>query len=311
MAGETGAEGLEAGGARTLAARLGHPPHSKLLIVHADDFGEWQAVNAATKSALESGSVNSASLMVPCPWFPEAAAYARAHPEADLGLHLTLTSERTAYRWGPINRRTAAPTLLDKEGYFHRSPSAFPPQLDVREVEAEVRAQIEHALAAGVRPTHLDSHQGALYSTKALFGVLLELGGEYGIPVMVSRRNGQGGDWLGAGDLPAHAVLVNRISISPGLPPDQWADYYLRALKAIPPGLTQMVVHLAYANDETRAGTAERETWGASWRERDFDFVTSDAFRQVLREQDIKLVTWREVGRALGVKPGKVSHPGR
>ena len=130
---------------QSMIRRLGYPEGSKLLIVHGDDFGEWHGVNTATIEALQQGALTSASMMVPCPWFPEAAAFARIHPGADLGLHLTLTSERTAYRWGPVAIGYAPRTLLDKEGYFHAAPSRFPADLNAREVETEIRAQIERA----------------------------------------------------------------------------------------------------------------------------------------------------------------------
>jgi predicted glycoside hydrolase/deacetylase ChbG (UPF0249 family) len=307
---ETGSTGHGSAG---LSARLGYAAADRLLIVHGDDFGEWHAVNTATIEALGSGSLSSASLMVPCPWFPEAAAYARAHPDADLGLHLTLTSERVTSRWGPVIRTSSVPTLLDAFGYFHRSPSALLPQVEVREAEAELRAQIEHALASGVRPTHLDSHQGTLYSTRPLFETLLKLGREYGIPVMVSRTPGHGAERLAEIEhLPSHAVVVDRISIRPGTSPSRWSATYLEALRKTRPGvLTQMVVHLGHASEEMRAATAERETWGADWRKRDYDFVTSEGFRQLLRGLDIKLVTWREVGRALGLgTPASDTSPG-
>src|SRR2546429_3876732 len=85
---------------QALADHLGYAPGTKLIIVHADDLGETHAVNAAAIKSLEAGSVNSASLMVPCPWFPEIADYAKSHPNADFGLHLTLTSERVYYQIG-------------------------------------------------------------------------------------------------------------------------------------------------------------------------------------------------------------------
>src|SRR5262249_56314751 len=97
---------------KSLQEKLGYPRDAKLLIVHADDLGVTHSVNAASVHALESGGINSASLMVPCPWFPEIADYAKMHSSADFGLHLTLTSERVFYRWGPAAPRDQVPSLV-------------------------------------------------------------------------------------------------------------------------------------------------------------------------------------------------------
>src|SRR6266550_7083617 len=101
---------------KNIAERLGHPADSKLLIVHADDLAVAHSVNSASFDALEKNAVTSASILVPCPWLTEVAEYAKAHPEADLGLHLALTSEWKTYRWGPVESKDKVPTLLDPSG---------------------------------------------------------------------------------------------------------------------------------------------------------------------------------------------------
>jgi predicted glycoside hydrolase/deacetylase ChbG (UPF0249 family) len=288
--------------AQTLADRLGYPPGTKLIIVHADDLGETHAVNAATIKALESGTINSASLMAPCPWFPEIADYAKSHPQADFGLHLTLTAERVFYRWGPVASAHSVPSLIDQNGYFHHDWEQNEP-VNAKEVEIELRAQVERALAMGVRPTHLDSHQYRLImSGKELFEVMLRVAHRYNLPVFVAR------DWfpdhpylpasLGANDI----VLDHTVTIEAEIPPEKWADFYLTALKNLQPGVTEFVIHPGYDDEELRAATRERSTWGAAWRQRDYDFFTSQQFRQILAQQHIQLITWRELARAAARK---------
>jgi hypothetical protein len=284
---------------RSLAERLGYPADAKLLIVHADDLGMAHSVNAATIKGFESGLVNSGSIMVPCPWFSEIAAYARANPQTDLGLHLTLTSEWTSFRWGPVTSKDRVSSLLDKNGYFHLTESEAAAKADPKEVELEIRAQIERARAFGIQPTHLDSHMGTLYQNKALFEVFLKVARDYKLPVRVAKA------WLGQADaLPSTLnpddVLIDRtLEINPAVAPSDWANFYTAAIKKLEPGVTEIVVHLAYDDAEMRGATFDHPDWGAGWRQRDLDFFTSDAFRQLLREQQIKLITWRELGKLL------------
>jgi predicted glycoside hydrolase/deacetylase ChbG (UPF0249 family) len=288
--------------AQTLADRLGYPPGTKLIIVHADDLGETHAVNAAAIKALQGGTINSASLMVSCPWFPEMADYAKSHPDGDLGLHLTLTSERVYYRWGPVAPADKVPSLVDENGYFHHDWD-HKPHIDPKDVEVELRAQIERALAMGVRPTHLDSHQYRLIMNgKELFDVMVRVAHDYKLPVFVTR------DWfaehpylqasLGADDI----VLDHTVTIDPGVPPEKWAEFYLTALKNLKPGVTEFVIHPGFDDEELRAATRERSTWGSAWRQRDYDFFTSDQFRETLAREHIKLITWRELARAAAPK---------
>jgi len=282
----------------TLAERLGFSRDTRLLIVHADDVGMTHSVNAATIAALDAGLVNSASIMVPCPWFPEIADYAKSHPQIDVGLHLTLTSERVYYRWGPVAPRDKVPTLVDENGYFHLDwkPST---RIDPKEAELELHAQIDRAYSMGIRPTHLDSHQYRLLQTgKELFLAFLRVAHDYKLPAFVARDWFAETPYLESSLSPSDIVIDHTVTISPSVPPEKWNEFYKTALKNLQPGVTEFVIHLAFANDEMKAATRERDTWGAAWRQRDYDFFTSPDFRQLLREENIQLITWRELTRA-------------
>jgi predicted glycoside hydrolase/deacetylase ChbG (UPF0249 family) len=282
---------------RSLAERLGYPADAKLLIVHADDLGMSHSVNAATLKAFATGLVNSGSIMVPCPWLSEIAAYARANPQADLGLHLTLTSEWTHFRWGPVTPRDRVASLLDKDGYFRLTESEAAKLADPKEVEMEIRAQIEKARAMGIVPTHLDSHMGTLYQNKALFDVFLRVAREYKLPVRVAKEWAGRADYL-TSSLIANDVFIDRVlDVNPSVAPQDWARFYSDAIRNLKPGVTEVVIHLAYDDGEMRGATFDHPDWGAAWRQRDFDFFTSDAFRKLLEENKIKLITWRELGK--------------
>jgi predicted glycoside hydrolase/deacetylase ChbG (UPF0249 family) len=284
--------------AKSLAERLGYARDAKLVIVHADDLGMTHSVNAASIKALETGLVTSASIMVPCPWFPEMAEYARAHPDRDLGLHLTLTSERVFYRWGPVAPRDKVPSLVDSNGYFHLNWTETT-HIDAREVELELRAQMERAMAMGVRPTHLDSHQYRLFENgKEIFQSVLRVAHEYKLPVFMVRDWFAGRPYLESSMSPDDLVVDHTVTIESGVPPEKWVDFYTMALKNLQPGVTVFIIHLAFDDEEMRAATRERDTWGAAWRQRDFNFFTSEEFRALVRQQGIKLVTWRELARA-------------
>src|ERR1700687_3217665 len=105
--------------APTAQQRLGYPASARLLVIHADDLGMNHSVNRATFEALENGWITSASILVPCPWFPEVARLAKQHPEADLGIHLALTSEWTDLRWGPVGGGGGGRRLVDAPGALH------------------------------------------------------------------------------------------------------------------------------------------------------------------------------------------------
>src|SRR5690606_22315850 len=148
---------------KTYAERLGWGPDDRVVIFHSDDAGMSHAANLGTIRAIEEGVVTSASIMMPCPWVPEFAQYVLENPDVDAGLHLTMNSEWDLYRWGPVAGK-AVPSLMDAHGYLSDGVREFAERATPDDVEAEIRAQIEHAESMGIKPTHIDTHMGALYA---------------------------------------------------------------------------------------------------------------------------------------------------
>jgi predicted glycoside hydrolase/deacetylase ChbG (UPF0249 family) len=284
---------------KTLLKRLGYPADAKLLIVHADDLGMAHSINMASIKGLESGLVSSASIMMPCSWVPEIAAYARAHPDADLGLHLTLTSEWSLYRWGSVLARERVPSLFDSSGYLYPTEADAAAHIDPKEAEAEIRAQIARARALGIQPTHLDSHMGTLYQTQALFETLFRVARDNKLLIRVSKEWLTRAPFLPSLLSPDDVVMNTVISIGPEVTADGWSKYYSEEIKNLQPGITEMIVHLAYDDEEMRGVAFNHPAWGSAWRQRDFEFVTSEAFRKLLQENNVKLVTWREVSKRM------------
>ena len=170
---------------------------------------------------------------------------------------------------------------------------------DPKEVELEITAQIERAKALGIQPTHLDSHMGTLYQNKALFEVFLRVARNNKLPVRIAKTWFARTDFLPS-TLKADDVYIDRIlDINTTVAPKDWAKFYADAIKNLEPGVTEIVVHLAYDDAEMRGATFNHPDWGAAWRQRDFDFFTSDAFRKLLQENQIKLITWRELGKLI------------
>ena len=146
------------------------------------------AANAATIDALENGLMTSATIMVPCPWFPEIADYAKAHPSADFGLHLTHTAEWKGLKWGPVASKSEVPGLVDPQGYLWPDVPAVYKNATPEQAYIEARAQIKKALAAGVDVTHLDSHMGALQYNDAYFQVYRRLAKEFDLPLRMGPQ---------------------------------------------------------------------------------------------------------------------------
>ncbi len=169
----------------TWGEKLGYPAGKRVLILHADDIGMCYEANLAAKAYLTDEHIQSAALMVPCPWYNEMADWYKQHPDYDLGLHLAMNSEWKWYRWGPVAGRKVVPGMVDPDGFLWRGVIETARHAKPEEVEAEIRAQVDRALAKGTRPGHIDTHMGTLYARIEFTKAYLKVAEEYRIPAMV------------------------------------------------------------------------------------------------------------------------------
>ncbi|HUA15431.1 MAG TPA: polysaccharide deacetylase family protein [Verrucomicrobiae bacterium] len=279
---------------KNVAERLGYPAGSKLLILHADDLAVAHSEDAASFDALDRGAVTSASIMVPCAWLTEVADYAKAHPDADLGLHLTLSSEWKTDRWGPVASKEKVPTLLDPSGYLWPETEPAAQHIKAQEAEVEIRAQVERALAMGIHPTHLDSHMGVLFARPDLFGVYVKVAHEYKLPFLAVRTPDAPPAML-AQLSDKDVVLDSVVVANPSIAASDWPDFYRNVIRNLKPGLTEIIVHLGHDDAELQAVTVDHPNYGAAWRQRDYDAVTSADFKKALEENHIILIQWKDL----------------
>jgi len=265
----------------SLAERLGHPPDARLLIVNCDDLGSSRSANVAVYEALRDGIATSATLMVPCPWARDAAAMYRGE---DVGVHLTLTSEWTNYRWGPI---THSPSLLDGDGGFPRTVEDVWDHADLDEVRKECRAQVERAIYWGFDVSHLDSHMGTSQLRPAFFDAYLETAVDFNLPLRMA---------------PAAAERLfgfpyRRLAEQEGIVfPDHFVYTSVgsrakitQTVAALAPGVTEIYVHPAVDSDELRASHPDWEN-----RVDDHALVTSDpTLAELIAEAGATLLGYR------------------
>ncbi len=288
---------------KTVQERLGYPATARLLIIHADDFGMNHSVNRATIAALENHWITSASILVLCPWFPEAAHWAKQHQDADLGVHQALNSEWTGLRWGPLSSKDKVASLLDPDGYLPLDTPEVWKNAKPAEAEVELRSQIDKATAAGVHLTHLDSHMGALFGTADLFRLHQKMGYTYKLPVLEALEGDHGPQ--GATVAPEEGLVQKVIEINPGIDAKDWTSWYEKQLAPLAPGVYQVIVHLAYDDDEMRGATWDHPDWGAAWRQHDLDMVKSAEFQKFLKDQGFVLMGWKDLAKALPANYGK------
>lgn len=280
--------------------KLGFAPDDRVIVLHADDIGMCQSTISAYHDLVDFGLMSSAAVMVPCPWFPSVADYCRQHPQADIGVHLTVTCEWDVYRWGAVSTADPDSGLLDAEGYLHRTSAATQAHAQVSAVAAEITAQINRAQTAGIDPTHIDTHMGTLVHPRFV-GLYMQAARDHRLPLMSFRWDAerlQQSRGLSADDAQALAQAIQQMEdqgvplldhiIGMPLSGEKPVELALNVLSQVAPGLTHFIFHPAQDTPELRAIAPD---WAA--RVADYELFTSEKVRTFIREQGIHVIGYR------------------
>ncbi len=267
---------------------LGYPADARLLILNADDFGMCHSINTAIIRTLQEGLVRSTTLMVPCPWALHARRFLTDHPEIPFGIHLTVISDPDDYRWGPVTCLEKVSSLVDEAGYFYNFENmpVLLAKARLDHLEVEFRAQIETVLSAGFSPTHLDWHALRFGDRTDIIDLMIRLAKEYGLALRVIERPFI--EKLQSQGLPTiDQNFVDSYGIDPRIKP----AYYAQLLRELPAGLSEWAVHPGIDNTELLvlepADNHERQT--------DYDFWTSQQAKDIIKEEGIILLDYREL----------------
>ena len=290
---------------QNLAEKLGYDKDAKLLIIHADDVGVSHSQTKATFDAMKKGLVTSTSMMVPTGWSAEVGEMAKEMPDADIGIHITLTNEWHNFNWGPEAGRMAVPGLANEKGNMYPDCAQVTENASPEEVEKEIRAQIKAANQMGITPSHLDSHMGCIfYGRPEYLKSYLKIAQELNIPAMINQQMVDG--IIKPNSSLFEGINVNMFPIVDQLFMAEPNDYntgmeafYTKSLNNLTSGLNVILVHLAFDDEEMNAVTKGHDTYHAPWRQADYDFFTSEKARELLNKNNVKLVTWREVGKTM------------
>jgi predicted glycoside hydrolase/deacetylase ChbG (UPF0249 family) len=254
------------------------------LIIRGDDFGMCRSVNVAVEKAFKEGVLTCTSLMVPCPWFEDAARICRNNPGLQVGVHLTLNSEWAEYRWGPVLPASEVPSLVDDDGYFYATVKGF---LDANpkpeEVEKELRAQVERAYQAGIDVAYVDYHMGTAVSRPEYRRIVEKIAQEHQIPI--SRYYGEK-DTPNIYHTPPRQKTKRLVEILEGLQPGFW-------LLVCHPGLDSVEMQgMSAANPASLQNIAANR--GAVTRA-----LTSPAVKRLIKRRHIQLLGYRDIRNSI------------
>jgi chitin disaccharide deacetylase len=284
--------------------RLGFQPTDRVVILHADDIGMCHATIPAFENLLDAGVTSSYAIMTPCPWASAALEIAR-QASADVGVHVTLTSEWQHYRWGSLSTKDRQSGLFDAEGFFPRDCDEIGMHASPDAAQVEMAAQFRFFADRGVNPSHMDTHMGASFHPN-LLKTYINAALEHGVPALFPNPAFLFG-WMG------HASYELAVSLAPllierdfptidhvdGMPlsndPESRDDEFevrfetARAvLKKLEPGVTHFAFHPS-------VDTPELRTICPDWRSRVGDecVFRSRELRELLHSQGIHVIGYQ------------------
>jgi predicted glycoside hydrolase/deacetylase ChbG (UPF0249 family) len=296
--------------AETWAERLGYPADSKVIVLHANELGLCYETNAAGTKLLEEGLVRSAGAMVPTPWFIDLSKWCQAHPDADVGLELTLNSELVNYRWKPVTSSGLVPSLVGADDFLWRLPVQTMVNATAVDVERELRAQISRARLSGFNPSHLTTHLGTLVARPDFMEVYLRIARQEWIPAMIVEVTPEQVERFRAQGFPLPDDVIALLEDYPLPKVDDLrfvapADSYeakktefLKLLSGLAPGITQIAFSPAIASDALAriVPNADERIWNARLME-------DEEVRSALQADGVVLTDWREIMRRFEGRP--------
>lgn len=298
--------------AETWGEKLGFPADKRVLILHADDIGMCYEANDAAKKYLAQGDIQSAAMMVPCPWFNEIANWYKEHPEHDMGLHLAMNSEWKWYRWPPVAGAAAVPGMVDPDGYLWDDVPKTMVKAKAEEIEKEIRAQIGRARSRGIEPSHIDTHMGTLYARPDYTAVYVKIAREYRIPAMMIeptpyviekfRKRGYPvtaklADLLKDYDLPR---LDDFDAVVEGKNYDEKKNNFYKQVRDLRPGITELIFHPSTLSEGLRhiTGTWQQRAWEAQ-------MFSDPEVKQFFEREGIQFTNWKDMMKRHAERVGK------
>ena len=286
----------------TLIEKLGFETSDKVVIFHIDDVGFSHASNLASFQCLDFGVASCGSVIVPAPWFLEAASICKSKPQYDIGVHLTLTCEYDLYRWRALSSVNPDSGLLDSDKSLWRTTEEAIANVNPKAAEAEMRTQVQTALDSGIDITHIDTHMGTVMDPKFLPSYL-KIAREFKVASFLPRVSREDLEAVGLGDAAdvylkmfdkleesGTPILDSMIIDTMGDSPNK-TDYYCKRFNEIKPGITHFLFHAAKMSPELEAITPD----SASWRDLDYQAFTDPKIKNCVEKYNLKIIGYREI----------------